>query len=54
LPDDAGGGGGLFGGHLPFRGGVAADAGDGFGDADIVGRHGAAGGTVQIADGSAA
>ena len=31
-------------------GGLAADAGQGLGDADVVGRHWAAGGAVQVAD----
>ena len=38
----------------PFGGGVAADAGDDFRDAGIVGRHRAGGGAVQVADGGAA
>ena len=36
--------------HDAFSGGIAGDAGHGFRDADIVGRHRAAGGAVQIAD----
>jgi hypothetical protein len=50
LLDDRDRGGDLLLRRLAFGRRVAADAGDGFGHAGIVGRHRAAGGAVQIAD----
>ena len=51
---DAGGRRDLLARQLALAGGVAPDAGQRLGDADIVGRHRAAGGAVQIADGGPA